>query len=180
MEKIEDSYSSFFRIWNTTMVPKLMNVSSKWSLGIVTEIEKEKDGLVRRATIKYQNSRTEMPINLAVSKNKILFEDLWFKMDEVDKIELGEDQRHLKDLNYTDTNTTSLDRNVTAWSKPDGSPFKDGVRLFKCDKGTPDNNTTHSKEFFRKVTQLTQETSMKKNSKQFKSPYTTVKWKSCN
>ena len=86
MEKIEDSYSSFFRIWNTTMVPKLMKaykwyksgemlkvddivyfqkaiseLSSKWSLGIVTEIEKGKDGLVRRATIKYQNSSEDAP-----------------------------------------------------------------------------------------------------------------------
>ena len=117
-----------------------------------------------------------MPINLAVSKNKNLFGDLWFKMDEVVKIELGEDQRHLKDLNYTVTNITSIDSNVTAWSKPDGNPFKDGVRLFKCDKRTQDNNKTHSKEFFRKVTQLIQETSVKNNSKQFKTPYTTVKW----
>ena len=31
-----------------------------------------------------------MPMNLAVSKNKNLFEKLWFKMDEVDKIEFGE------------------------------------------------------------------------------------------
>ena len=39
----------------------ISELSSKWSLGIVTEIEKGKDGLVRRATIKYQNSSEDAP-----------------------------------------------------------------------------------------------------------------------
>ena len=35
---------------------------------------------------------------------------------------------------------------------------KDGVRLFKCNKGSADNNTTYSKEFLGKFTQRAQET----------------------
>ena len=86
MKRVEQSYSSFFRIWNSTMVPKLMKaykwfktgdelrvndlvwfqkdeseLSSKWSLGIITEVVKGKDGLVRRASVKYQNSSENSP-----------------------------------------------------------------------------------------------------------------------
>ena len=86
MKRVEQSYSSFFRIWNSTMVPKLMKaykwfktgeglrvddlvwfqkdeseLSSKWSLGIIDSVEKGKDGLVRRASVKYQNSSENAP-----------------------------------------------------------------------------------------------------------------------
>ena len=86
MKRVEQSYSSFFRIWNSTMVPKLMKaykwfktgeglrvddlvwfqkdeseLSSKWSLGIIASVEKGKDGLVRRASVKYQNSSENAP-----------------------------------------------------------------------------------------------------------------------
>ena len=49
--------------------------------------------------------KLEMPMNLAVSKNKNSFEELWSKIDEVDKIDFGEDQSHLEDLNNTLTPT---------------------------------------------------------------------------
>ena len=80
MEKIERGYSSFFKIFNTTMIPKLMKINkwfdnngqlqvgdivwfkktekeltSDWTLGKVVSITKSKDGLVRRAEIQYQN-----------------------------------------------------------------------------------------------------------------------------
>ena len=86
MKRVEQGYSSFFRIWNSTMVPKLMKaykwfktgeglrvddlvwfqkdeseLSSKWSLGIIASVEKGKDGLVRRASVKYQNSSENAP-----------------------------------------------------------------------------------------------------------------------
>ena len=86
MKKVEQAYSSFFRIWNSTMIPKLMKsykwyktgeelkindivwfqkveseLSSKWTLGVITEVVKGKDGLVRRAMVKYQNSSEEVP-----------------------------------------------------------------------------------------------------------------------
>ena len=46
--------------------------------------------------------KEEMPMNLAVSNNKNLLEEMWFKMAEVDKFEYchflmsGEDQCHLR------------------------------------------------------------------------------------
>ena len=86
MKKIEKGYSTFFKIWNSSMIPKLMKahkwyktgdqlqvndvmyyqkveseLSSKWSIGIISEVEKGKDGLVRRVQIKYQNSSEDFP-----------------------------------------------------------------------------------------------------------------------
>ena len=86
MEKIDKGYSAFFKIWNTTMIPKLMRMhkwfdnksqlvvgdivhfrkvenelSSKWTVGKVTDVIKSKDGLVRRAIVQYQNSTESEP-----------------------------------------------------------------------------------------------------------------------
>ena len=86
MEKIERGYSSFFKIFNTTMIPKLMKINkwfdnngqlqvgdivwfkktekeltSDWTLGKVVSITKSKDGLVRRAEIQYQNVTENEP-----------------------------------------------------------------------------------------------------------------------
>ena len=86
MEKIEKCYSSFFKIWNTTMIPKLMRMykwfdnkgqlqvgdivwfkktekelSSDWTLGKVVSITKGRDGLVRRAEVQYQNITENVP-----------------------------------------------------------------------------------------------------------------------
>ena len=86
MEKIEKCYSIFFKIWNTTMIPKLMRMykwfdnkgqlqvgdivwfkktekelSSDWTLGKVVSITKGRDGLVRRAEVQYQNITENVP-----------------------------------------------------------------------------------------------------------------------
>ena len=86
MAKVEKGYSSFFKIWNTTMIPKLMKMhkwfdsrsqlnvgyvvyfrkvenelSSKWTVGKVSNVVKSKDGLVRRAEVQYQNSTENEP-----------------------------------------------------------------------------------------------------------------------
>ena len=86
MKKIEKGYSSFFDLWNTTMIPKLMKMNkwfdtksqlvvgdivyfrkveselaSKWTVGKIVDVTKSKDGLVRRVDVQYQNSTENEP-----------------------------------------------------------------------------------------------------------------------
>ena len=81
MEKIEKAYEAFFRIWNETMVPKLMklnkwydnkgmlnvgdvvyfqkvedDLASNWIMGMIEDVVKSKDDVVRKVSIKYQNA----------------------------------------------------------------------------------------------------------------------------
>merc|ERR1711867_78999 len=81
MKKVEDTYKVFYELWNVTMVPRLMRMhkwfdgkaqikvgdivyfrkveselSSKWTVGKVTDVVRGKDEIVRRATVQYQNS----------------------------------------------------------------------------------------------------------------------------
>ena len=84
MSKITKGYDAFFKLWNTSMIPKLMkqtkwyksneNISehdivyfqkvesewnSKWTVGKVIDTVKSKDGIVRRALVEYRNSNEE-------------------------------------------------------------------------------------------------------------------------
>ena len=86
MKKVEKAYSLFYELWNVTMIPKLMRMhkwfdgkaelkvgdivyfrkvegelSSKWTVGKVSDIEKGRDGVVRRCTVQYQNASEEQP-----------------------------------------------------------------------------------------------------------------------
>ena len=81
MEKVEKAYTVFYKLWNITMVPKLMRMhkwfkgevqlkmgdivyfrkveselSSKWTVGKIIKVEKGRDEVVRRATVQYQNA----------------------------------------------------------------------------------------------------------------------------
>ena len=80
MKKVEECYTAFFKIWNVTMVPKLIpqpkwfkstfevvpedvvyfqksesNMSDKWTVGEVDSVIKSKDGVTRRAIVRYFN-----------------------------------------------------------------------------------------------------------------------------
>ena len=84
MEKIENAYAAFFKIWNTTMIPKLMRMhkwyksdeqlmvgdiiyfkkdesvlSSEWIVGRVTDVMVGRDGALRRAIMQIQNSNAK-------------------------------------------------------------------------------------------------------------------------
>ena len=86
MKKVEQAYTVFYNLWNVTMVPKLMKMhkwfdgkaelkegdivyfrkteselSSKWTVGKVSDVVKSKDGVVRRCTVLYQNSSEDQP-----------------------------------------------------------------------------------------------------------------------
>ena len=81
VKKVEDGFAMFYELWNTTMVPKMMKcpkwfdsktpiqigdivyfqktegeLSSKWTVGLVTDVVHSKDGVVRRCTVQYQNA----------------------------------------------------------------------------------------------------------------------------
>ena len=86
MKKVEKAYSMFFKVWNITMIPRLMKMhkwfdgkaqlcvgdivyfrkvenelSSKWTVGRISEVVKGKDDVVRRAKVQYQNSGESHP-----------------------------------------------------------------------------------------------------------------------
>ena len=85
MKKVENAYQTFFQLWNTVMIPKLMklpkwfeggpaelvigdivyfqkvenDLSSIWTVGKIVDITKSKDGKVRRASVEYRNSNED-------------------------------------------------------------------------------------------------------------------------
>ena len=86
MKRVEKGYSAFFKIWNTSLIPKLMKMnkwhdtkeqlkvgdivyfkkddselSSTWTVGKVSEVVKSKDDLVRRVWVQYQNFGESFP-----------------------------------------------------------------------------------------------------------------------
>ena len=90
LENVDKMYSAWFRLWKEVFVPKLMfqpkwfktdrdlvegdlvffikkdgDLESKWTMGMVESLEKGRDGVIRRATIKYCNSGEQ---NLSMDK----------------------------------------------------------------------------------------------------------------
>ena len=86
MVKVEQTYDAFFKIWNATMVPKLIlqpkwfkdspelkpgdivyfqktenELSSDWMVGQVHYITRSRDGVIRRVCVKYFNHKESKP-----------------------------------------------------------------------------------------------------------------------
>jgi len=86
MKRVEQGYEVFFKLWNVTMVPRLMKMnkwfntnaqlkvgdivyfkkeenelSNSWTVGMISEVVKGKDGAVRRAVLRYQNFSEDQP-----------------------------------------------------------------------------------------------------------------------
>ena len=86
MVKVEQIYDAFFKVWNATMVPKLMpqpkwfkespelkpgdivyfqktesELSSDWTVGQVFYVTRSKDGVIRRVEVKYFNHNENKP-----------------------------------------------------------------------------------------------------------------------
>ena len=81
MDKIVGAYESFFEVWNTSLIPKMMkaykwsagrsepllvgdivyfkkvenDISSSWTVGKVVSLELGRDGIPRRAEVEYHN-----------------------------------------------------------------------------------------------------------------------------
>ena len=86
MKKVEETYEAFFKIWNLSMIPKLIpqpkwfkespelkiedivyfqktesELSSDWSVGQVDSVIRSRDGVVRRANVRYFNHSEKEP-----------------------------------------------------------------------------------------------------------------------
>ena len=86
MVKVEQVYDAFFKIWNATLVPKLVpqpkwfkespelkpgdiiyfqksenELSSDWTVGMVHYVTRSKDGVIRRVCVKYFNHKENKP-----------------------------------------------------------------------------------------------------------------------
>ena len=86
MERVEKRYWMFYNLWNTCVLPKLMKVnkwfddktpiqvgdvvyfqkeesvlSSRYTVGKITQVIKSSDGLVRKAEVQYQNASESEP-----------------------------------------------------------------------------------------------------------------------
>ena len=110
MVKVEETYDAFFRIWNATMVPRLIpqakwftegselkpgdiiyfqkvenELSSTWTVGQVYSVTRSRDGVVRRVCVKYINYTEDKPryTDRAVRSLVRLFnvEDSYFMRD---------------------------------------------------------------------------------------------------
>ena len=80
LDKVQEAYEAWYKIWNTSYIPKLMyqpkwwkqnrdlqegdivffqkresELDTSWTLGTVDQLVKGRDGLSRRAIVKYQN-----------------------------------------------------------------------------------------------------------------------------
>ena len=115
MVKVEQIYKAFFRVWNATMVPKLLpqpkwfkegpelkpgdiiyfqktenELSSDWTVGQVHYVTRSRDGVIRRVCVKYFNHKENKPrfTDRAVRSLVKLFsiEDSYF-MHDMDKVE---------------------------------------------------------------------------------------------
>ena len=86
MIKVEEVFNAFYKLWNVSMVPKLIpqpkwfkdhselkpedvvyyqksesDLASKWTVGQVENVTRSKDGEIRRATIRYFNHGESVP-----------------------------------------------------------------------------------------------------------------------
>ena len=131
MKKVEDGFYAFFRAWNDVMIPKLIKspkwfktsrdlinddviyfqkveneLTSDWTMGLVEEVQKGKDGIIRRVTVKYQNSNEDFPryTNRPVRKIVKLFDisDITW-MDDMVEVE-----KAVKELTMSGNGDTSV------------------------------------------------------------------------
>ena len=92
LKDVDDKYKTWFRIWRDSYVPKLMfrpkwfktdrdllvgdlvyfvkkdgALNNKWTMGVVESVVRGRDGIIRKAIIKYCNSSEQ---KLSMSKNQ--------------------------------------------------------------------------------------------------------------
>ena len=117
LANIEKCYQSWFKIWNDTLIPKLMKVpkwfkndrdlrvgdivyfqkreselgAGKWTVGQVDAVEKGKDGFIREATVRYQNSNENQPRTTDRSVRKLV------KLFSIDDVSLKEEMQEVED-----------------------------------------------------------------------------------
>ena len=177
MDKIERAYKTFYELWNTVLIPKMMKaskwynekevviipgdivyfqkveneLSSKWTVGKVTDVTFGKDGKARRATVLYQNSNEDFAVKRtterAVRSLVKLFnvdEKLWTKelyeveeiINNIEKEELGDSSIENEDMLETSEQQDGDDENNSVNNSSIMDPHKIGakLKLFTRDK----------------------------------------------
>ena len=86
MKKVEEVYDAFFKVWNLSMIPRLIpqpkwfkespelkvddivyfqktesELSSDWTVGQIDSVVRSRDGVVRRANVRYFNHSEKQP-----------------------------------------------------------------------------------------------------------------------
>ena len=147
MHKIENAYQTFYELWNTVLIPKMMKpskwfddtevkivpgdlvyfkkveneLSSKWTVGKVTDVVYSKDGKARTATVVYQNASedfsnkrtTERSVRSLVKLFNI-DDKMWTsELSNIDKIiaDIAEEnnENETNEENYQSANSTLIE-----------------------------------------------------------------------
>ena len=170
LKKIETGYAAFYKIFNSTMVPKLLSsskwfrtgeqlqvddlvlfqkeeneLSSKWTLGKIVAVEKSRDGLVRRATVQYQNptedfSRTTDRATRSLVKLMHIDDTNW--LDDISEVEKLFDQLRKEESENDDKNDVDAAGNVQARGRLDATS---GHKLISREKGVQNRPLAKSK-----------------------------------
>ena len=136
MEKVEKTFDAFFKIWNVSLVPKLIpqpkwfvgsqelrcedvvyfqktesELSSAWTVGQVDSVTRSRDGVVRRVIIRYYNHGENQArfTDRAVQSLVCLFnvEDNYFLKD------MAEVEMYIKNLMQKQKPIETVDKKVT-------------------------------------------------------------------
>ena len=147
MEKIEKGYASFFKIWNTSMIPKMMKMykwfdssqlqvddvvwfkkseselSNDWTVGKVIAVTKGRDGFARRAEVQYQNATETEPRNTDRAVRSLIklfnLEDTTW-LDDMREVELLVEALKNEDENIESLNVDTKERHcaVGGYERP--------------------------------------------------------------
>ena len=129
MKKVEDSYAIFYELFDTVMIPKLMKavkwydtkaqlsigdvvyfkkvegeLSSTWTVGLITDVVHGKDGVVRRCQVQYQNASEDKKRTTDRAARSLI---KLFNIDDTSwREDLGKLDRLLEEVNAEDENET--------------------------------------------------------------------------
>ena len=141
LKQVEETYLAWFKIWVNTLVPKLMytpkwfksdkdlevgnlvyfkkdpdtEFDTKWVIGIIDEIERSRDGVVRIVVVKYFNGTDKTPQFTKRTIRKLV--KLWSVEDVSLMDDIAEMNRKfgkISGLNNADTHTTNLATSTNA------------------------------------------------------------------
>ena len=131
MNKIVKAYESFYELWNTVLIPKMMKPSkwfsdgdvkiipgdivyfrkvenelnSKWTVGKVTDVTFGKDGKARRATVEYQNANEDFDNKRSTERAVRSLVKLFHVDDKLWTVELGNVEQIIDEINAEELDT---------------------------------------------------------------------------
>ena len=149
LKKVHDTYDAFYKIWNITMIPKLIpqpvwfksspelkpsdiiyfqkvssDLSGQWTLGQVEDVTRSKDGVIRRANIRYTNA----------GENGAKFTDRAVR--SLVRLFNVEDSYFVDDMAEVEKYVASLDAENTAAAAAEQNRVVQPVRVIRSNTGT--------------------------------------------